>query len=133
MENSKNNSEDFQVENFKKSIFDGMKENLMFSMISYLWNSSFNHSEESSFSEGNKQDIEKNFINSWKDTILSVTQAQLKNINKLLNDENVDMLNIISDKKEILDIEDCQIIINSSIKEIENIFWKICNNPDNND
>jgi succinate dehydrogenase flavin-adding protein (antitoxin of CptAB toxin-antitoxin module) len=53
-------------------------------------------------------------------------QNQLKQINEVLNDSNIDLLNLITGKKEVADVEDYQQILNKSISEVENIYWKIC-------
>jgi len=112
-----------EEEKVKEKILAGMKENLTLSIISFLWNYVL---ENSSISAQEKKQMEKNFINFWKKNINEITQEQIKQINSILNDGNIDMINIITGKKQIADVEDYQNIINSSIKEIEGIFWKIC-------
>lgn len=120
MEDNNINQEEEKV---KEKILAGMKENLTLSIISFLWNYVL---ENSSISAQEKKQMEKNFINFWKKNINEITQEQIKQINSILNDGNIDMINIITGKKQIADVEDYQNIINSSIKEIEGIFWKIC-------
>jgi succinate dehydrogenase flavin-adding protein (antitoxin of CptAB toxin-antitoxin module) len=116
-------SQNFAEEKFKERIFNGMKENLMLSLISFI----FNHILDSvSADQKERAKMEKDFINFWKKNILEITQEQIKQINDILNEGNVDMLNIIVGKNKIADVEDYQNIINSSIKETEAIFWKIC-------
>lgn len=114
-----NNSE----EKFKDRILNGMKENLILSIISFLWNHAL---DSNSLSEADKEKMQKDFINFWKKNIHEITQDQIKEINKILNEGNIDMLNIITGNKQIADVEDYQDIINNSIKETELIFWKIC-------
>lgn len=120
MEDNNINQEEEKV---KEKILAGMKENLTLSIISFLWNYVL---ENSSISAQEKKQMEKNFINFWKKNINEITQEQIKQINSILNDGNIDMINIITGKKQIADVEDYQNIINSSIKETEGIFWKIC-------
>jgi hypothetical protein len=110
-------------EKFKERIFNGMKENLILSIISFLWNYIL---DNSSTSESEKNKMQKDFITFWKKNIHEITQEQIKEINKILNEGNIDMLNIITGSKQIADVEDYQNIINHSIKETELIFWKIC-------
>lgn len=116
-------SQNFAEEKFKERIFNGMKENLILSLISFI----FNHVLDSVSPDKKERDsMEKDFINFWKKNISEITQEQIKQINNILNEGNVDMLNIIAGKNKIADVEDYQNIINSSIKETEAIFWKIC-------
>lgn len=107
---------------FKEKTLSSLKESLILSLLSMIW---IKLTSES-FSESEKTNIEKEFISSWKKNISSNIQNELLNINNLLNDENIDMINMISGSKNIADIEDYQQIINESIKEIEKIFWKMC-------
>lgn len=108
-------------QDFKDKILIAMKENLIFSLISFIFAKVMDFS-----SEEEKKTFETEFISFWKKSINDITQNQLANINDILNENNIDMLNIISGKNNLADIEDYQQIINSSIKEVENIFWKIC-------
>lgn len=118
-----NESIKLEEEKFKERIMHGMKENLILSIISFLWNYILNNSSDPL---QDKSKIEKDFINFWKENITSITQEQISSINQILNNENIDMINIITDNKNVADIEDYQQIINESIKETESIFWKIC-------
>lgn len=117
--------ESFKLEEdkFKDRIHYVMKENLTLSILSFLWNYILNNLSDTS---QNKDNIEKEFISFWKENIKTITQEQIGQINQILNDENIDMLNLITENKNIADIEDYQEIINECIKETESIFWKIC-------
>lgn len=119
------NSQQIEIEKerFKDKILTGMKENLFLSMIAFIWNKML---DEISSIDSEKEKLQKDFIDLWKSNINNITQEQLNTINKILNDSNIDMLNIITGKNEIADIEDYQLIINDSIKEVEKIFWKMC-------
>ena len=108
-------------EEFKDKIFIAMKENLIFSLISFIFAKIMDHENDTE-----KKSFQKEFINHWKNNINEMTQNQLLAINGILNENNVDMLNIITGSSNIADIEDYQKIINESIKEVEDIFWKIC-------
>lgn len=117
------NSVKVAEEKFKDRILNGMKENLILSLISFI----FNHILDNISSEHDNRDkLEKDFILFWKKNISEITQEQIKQINQILNDGNIDMLNIIAGKNKIADVEDYQNIINLCIKETESIFWKIC-------
>jgi succinate dehydrogenase flavin-adding protein (antitoxin of CptAB toxin-antitoxin module) len=121
------NNTEILKEHFKEKMFQTMKENLIFSIISFLWHKTF---DSESFTESEKKETQKDFIKLWKDNIINVTQEQLKLINNLLNENNIDMINIITGEKETADIEDYQSLINSLIKETEKIYWKICGEKD---
>lgn len=114
---------EIEKEKFKDKILNGMKENLFLSMIAFIWNKML---DEISSMDSEKDKLQKDFIDLWKSNINNITQEQLNTINKILNDSNIDMLNIITGKNEVADIEDYQLIINESIKEVEKIFWKMC-------
>lgn len=114
---------EIEKEKFKDKIFNGMKENLFLSVIAFVWNKVL---DEISSTDSEKNKLQKDFIDLWKSNINNITQEQLQKINAILNDSNVDMLNIITGKNEVADIEDYQLIVNTSIKEVEKIFWKIC-------
>lgn len=118
-----NNLKNILEEDYKDKILNGMKENLILSLISFMWNKMI---ESDSFIEEDKENFQKMFIKTWKSNIHNITQDQLKQINTLLNDNNVDMLNIITGKKEIADVEDYQEVLTKTISEVENIYWKIC-------
>jgi succinate dehydrogenase flavin-adding protein (antitoxin of CptAB toxin-antitoxin module) len=115
------NFKSLMEQDFKEKILSAMKENLIFSLISFLFAKVMDHNNEI-----DKKAFEKEFISFWKKSINEITQNQLANINKILNENNIDMLNIISGQNNLADVEDYQHIINDSIKEVENIFWKIC-------
>lgn len=121
------NNTEIVKEHFKEKMFETMKENLIFSIISFLWNKTF---DSESFSETEKKETQKEFIKHWKNNITKITQEQLEIINNILNENNIDMINIITGQKEAADIEDYQILINSLIKETEKIYWKICGEKD---
>lgn len=72
-----------------------------------------------------RQEFQKNFIKNWKTNIINVTQKQLKDFNELLNNENIDIINIISGKNVSPDVEDYQKIINECVLEIEKIYWQL--------
>jgi succinate dehydrogenase flavin-adding protein (antitoxin of CptAB toxin-antitoxin module) len=110
-------------EKFKEKILAGMKENLFLSMLSFIWNKVI---DEIASMDNEKENLQKDFIDLWKKNINEITQEQLETINKILNDSNIDMINIISGKSSVADVEDYQSTINSAIKEIEKIFWKMC-------
>lgn len=118
-----NNISNITDDDYKDKIFNGMKENLLLSIISFLWNKVI---ESDSHIEQDKENFQKAFIKSWKENISEITQMQLKQINKVLNESNIDILNLITGKKEIPDVEDYQEALNKSISEIEEIYWKIC-------
>jgi succinate dehydrogenase flavin-adding protein (antitoxin of CptAB toxin-antitoxin module) len=118
-----NNTQNIIDDDYKNKIFNGMKENLLLSIISFLWNKVI---ESDSHIEQDKENFQKAFIKSWKENISEITQMQLKQINKVLNESNIDILNLITGKKEIPDVEDYQEILNKSISEIEEVYWKIC-------
>lgn len=118
-----NNLKNILEEDYKDKILNGIKENLILSLISFMWNKMI---ESDSFIEEDKENFQKMFIKTWKSNIHNITQDQLKQINTLLNDNNVDMLNIITGKKEIADVEDYQEVLTKTISEVENIYWKIC-------
>lgn len=120
MENN-NEFKSLMQQDFKEKMLSSMKENLIFSLISFLFAKVMDHGNEI-----DKKAFEKEFISFWKKSINDITQNQLANINNILNENNIDMLNIISGKSNLADIEDYQQAINDSIKEVENIFWKIC-------
>lgn len=120
---TENNQLQVEQEKFKEKILAGMKENLILSIVSFIWNKVL---EEIEPSDNAREKMQKDFINLWKSNINTITQEQLKTINSILNDSNLDMLNIITGKKGAADVEDYQLIINESIKEIEKIFWKMC-------
>jgi succinate dehydrogenase flavin-adding protein (antitoxin of CptAB toxin-antitoxin module) len=77
-------------------------------------------------SDLDKKNFQKEFITYWKNGISEVTQNNLASINKLLNENNIDMINMIVGNNTFADIEDYQEIINQNLKEVEAIFWKIC-------
>ena len=106
---------------FKDKILTSMKENLIFSLISFIFAKITDLD-----SDIDKKSFQKDFINFWKKNINETTQAQLSAINGILNENNIDMLNIITGSANIADVEDYQEIINETIKEVEGIFWKIC-------
>lgn len=110
-------------EKFKEKIITGMKENLFLSMLAFIWNKTV---DEMASTDSEKENLQKDFIDLWKKNIHQITQEQLDTINKLLNDSNIDMINIITGKSHVADVEDYQSTINSAIKEIEKIFWKMC-------
>jgi hypothetical protein len=118
-----NNTSNIIEDDYKDKILNGMKENLLLSIISFLWNKII---ESDSHITQDKENFQKAFIKSWKENINEITQMQLKQINKVLNESNIDILNLITGKKEIADVEDYQEILNKSISEIEEIYWKIC-------
>jgi succinate dehydrogenase flavin-adding protein (antitoxin of CptAB toxin-antitoxin module) len=118
-----NNTSNIFEDNYKEKIVNGMKENLLLSIVSFLWNKII---ESDSYLEQDRGKFEKAFIKAWKESVHEIMQNQLKQINEVLNDSNVDLLNLITGKKEIADVEDYQEIINKSISEVEDIFWKIC-------
>ena len=107
-------------ENFKQKIFSTLKENLMFSLMSYILGKMI----DSETVDKNKFQTE--FIAFWKKSINETTQRELSVINNFLNESNIDMINIINGTDVLADTEDYQRIINESIKEVEGIFWKIC-------
>jgi hypothetical protein len=104
-------------------MLNAMKENLILSIISFIWSKVL---DEIAQTDQEKESMQKDFISSWKVNINNIFQEQLNTINSILNESNVDMLNIITGKKEIADVEDYQAITNDAIKEIEKIFWKMC-------
>lgn len=108
-------------QDFKEKILNAMKENLIFSLISFLF-----AKITDTDSPEDKKHFQKEFINFWKNGIKEITQNQLASINNILNENDIDMINIISGETNIADTEDYQKIINESIKDVENIFWKIC-------
>lgn len=118
-----NNMSNTIEDDYKDKIFNGMKENLLLCIISFLWNRII---ESDSHLAQDKENFQKAFIKSWKENIKEITQAQLKQINQVLNESNIDILNLITGKKEIADVEDYQEILNISIADIEKIYWKIC-------
>lgn len=118
-----NNNQNIFEEDYKEKLTDGIKENLILSIVSYLWNKSL---ESNSFTEQEGENFKKTFFKAWSSNVKTVTQNQLKEINEFLNDSNIDMLNIINGKKEVADIEDYQEILNKSMVEVEKIYWKIC-------
>lgn len=121
VENEKNQIATDQ-EKFKEKIIERMKENLFLSMLSFVWNKAI---DEIASMDNEKENLKKDFIDLWKKNIHEITQEQLEAINKILNDSNVDMINIITGKSSIADVEDYQSTINGAIKEIEKIFWKM--------
>jgi|694.fasta_scaffold16032_12 regulator of replication initiation timing len=112
-----------EQEKFKEKMLNAMKENLILSIISFIWSKVL---DEIAQTDQEKESMQKDFISSWKVNINNIFQEQLNTINSILNESNVDMLNIITGKKEIADVEDYQAITNDAIKEIEKIFWKMC-------
>jgi len=110
-------------EKFKEKIISGMKENLFLSMLAFIWNKVV---DEMASTDSEKENLQKDFIDLWKKNIHQITQEQLDAINKILNDSNIDMINIITGKSSVADVEDYQSTINDAIKEIEKIFWKMC-------
>lgn len=122
-----NNYTNPEQDDYKNKILEGIKQNLILSMLSFLWCKL----DENSNSLENGSEFQKLFLENWKENIINVSQEQLKEINKALNDNNIDMLNIITGEKQITDIEDYQEILNKSIAEVESIYWKICGKQDN--
>ena len=118
-----NNTSNIFEDSYKEKIFNGMKENLLLSIVSFLWNKII---ESDSYLDQDREKFEKAFIKAWKESINEIMQNQLKQINEVLNDSNIDLLNLITGKKEVADVEDYQQILNKSISEVENIYWKIC-------
>ncbi len=118
-----NNTSNIFEDNYKEKIFNGMKENLLLSIVSFLWNKII---ESDSYLEQDREKFEKAFIKAWKESVNEIMQNQLKQINEVLNDSNVDLLNLITGKKEVADVEDYQEILNKSMSEAEDIYWKIC-------
>ena len=118
-----NNTSNIFEDSYKEKIFNGMKENLLLSIVSFLWNKII---ESDSYLGQDREKFEKAFIKAWKESINEIMQNQLKQINEVLNDSNIDLLNLITGKKEVADVEDYQQILNKSISEVENIYWKIC-------
>jgi succinate dehydrogenase flavin-adding protein (antitoxin of CptAB toxin-antitoxin module) len=118
-----NNTSNIFEDNYKEKIFNGMKENLLLSIVSFLWNKII---ESDSYLEQDREKFEKAFIKAWKESVNEIMQNQLKQINEVLNDSNVDLLNLITGKKEVADVEDYQEILNKSMSEVEDIYWKIC-------
>lgn len=118
-----NNTSNIFEDSYKEKIFNGMKENLLLSIVSFLWNKII---ESDSYLGQDREKFEKAFIKAWKESINEIMQNQLKQINEVLNDSNIDLLNLIAGKKEVADVEDYQEILNKSISEVENIYWKIC-------
>lgn len=117
--NSENNFKELIQQDFKEKVLNSMKENLIFSLISFLFARVIE-------SEIDKKNFQKDFISFWKKGMSEITQKQLENINNLLNENNVDLINLIKGSNNFADIEDYQQIINESIRDVENIFWKIC-------
>jgi hypothetical protein len=112
-------------EEFREKTFASMKENLMMAIVAFLWNLSIEQLEASNrvAVHGNTNDeIRKKFIAGWKSSMSSVARKHLEEVNKELNEQNADMLNMINGEPLFTDIEDYQQIINSNIKEIENVF-----------
>lgn len=122
MENNDNQA-GVDQEKFKEKIMIGMKENLFLSMLSFVWNKM---ADDIVSTPSEKESFQKDFIDLWKKNIHGITQEQLNAINKILNDSNIDMINIITGKSSVADVEDYQSTINDAIKEIEKIFWKMC-------
>ena len=106
---------------FKDKILTAMKENLTFSLISFIFAKIMDFDNEAE-----KKSFQKEFIAFWKKNINETTQNQLFSINSILNENNIDMLNIITGAPNLADVEDYQKIINETIKEVEGIFWRIC-------
>jgi succinate dehydrogenase flavin-adding protein (antitoxin of CptAB toxin-antitoxin module) len=120
--NNKNeNIKSLIQQDFREKILSSMKENLIFSLLSFLFAKIM--SEDSDL---DKKNFQKEFITYWKNGISEVTQNNLASINKLLNENNIDMINMIVGNNTFADIEDYQEIINQNLKEVEAIFWKIC-------
>jgi len=121
-DNNKNkNIKSLIQQDFREKILSSMKENLIFSLLSFLFAKIM--SEDSDL---DKKNFQKEFITYWKNSISEVTQSNLASINKLLNENNIDMINMIVGNNTFADIEDYQEIINQNLKEVEAIFWKIC-------
>lgn len=80
-------------------------------------------------SDEEREEFRKNFISFWRKNVREISQDNLKGINEFLNENNADMINILSGEKEIADVEDYQEVIDSVIKETESIFQKITNPP----
>lgn len=108
-------------QDFKEKILVSMKENLIFSLISFLFSKIMDLESES-----DKASFQKDFIKFWKEGINKIAQENLASVNNFLNENNIDMINMIIGNNNFADIEDYQEIINNSIKEVEEIFWKIC-------
>jgi len=108
-------------QDFKEKILISMKENLIFSLISFLFSKIMDLE-----SEADKANFQKDFIKFWKEGINKVAQENLSSVNNFLNENNIDMINMIIGNNNFADIEDYQEIINKSIKEVEAIFWNIC-------
>lgn len=106
---------------FRERILAAMKENLTFSLISFIFAKIMDFDNDAE-----KKSFQKEFIAFWKNNINETTQNQLYAINGILNENNIDMLNIITGSPNLADTEDYQKIINETVKEVEGIFWKIC-------
>jgi len=120
--NNKNeNIKSLIQQDFKEKVLASMKENLTFSLLSFLFAKIMNED-----SDLDKKNFQKEFITYWKNSISEVTQTNLASINRLLNENNIDMINMIVGNNTFADIEDYQEIINQNLKEVEAIFWKIC-------
>ena len=110
------------IENFKNRISQSIKENLILSILSTLW---LQFLENQNFTLSEKENFKKDFIKNWKSNIINITQNELKKFNETLNNENADIINIISGKNIVPDIEDYQKIINECLLDIEKIYLQI--------
>lgn len=126
--NKNSNFKSLIQQDFREKILSSMKENLIFSLISFLFTKVMD-----SETEMEKKNFQKEFINYWKKGISEITQENLASINSILNENNIDMINMIIGNETFADIEDYQEIINENLKEVEGIFWKICGENKNDD
>lgn len=113
------------LSSFKTRLESQLKDSLIFTIITLLWHKTI--SDMSSDEE--REEFRKNFISFWRKNVREISQDNLKGINEFLNENNADMINILSGEKEIADVEDYQEVIDSVIKETESIFQKITNPP----
>lgn len=114
-------------EDFKQKSLDAMKENFLYSMLCFLWHQALS---DVGSAEG-REKIRKTFSEMWKNNMRQLTQKQLADINKALSEGNIDMLNIITGDSGFADVEDYQEVLTENMQEVDQIFWKLCDEGGN--
>lgn len=109
---------DLSKERFKENMVDVLKESLILFFITYLFKKEIDENNIDA------QEFKQRFFSLWREGVNKAAQEHLFAINKTLNDNNMDLLNIIQNDNSLLtDTEECQESINAAIREVDGIFW----------